>query len=101
MRDALLTLLAGLAAAAAGLWAWRHLQLIVGFPLMAVTIWATWRKVALGCSLTKKRQRWWLTTLPGAIASTGIVKVRRRVHPVRTTVVGPGDHAGRERDPAG
>ncbi len=83
MRDALPLLLAGLAAAAAGLWAWhryhfRSFWLIVGFPLVAITVRATWRKVALGCGLTKKRQRWWFTTVPGAIASTGLVKVRRR-----------------------
>ncbi|MFC5813629.1 FtsK/SpoIIIE domain-containing protein [Nonomuraea harbinensis] len=72
-----------LAAVAAGLWAWRRLHypsfwLALGFPLVALSVRASWRRVALGCGLTKKRQRWWFTTVPGAIASTGLVKVRRR-----------------------
>ncbi|GAA3569688.1 FtsK/SpoIIIE domain-containing protein [Nonomuraea rosea] len=82
MRDAL-EVLAALAATAAGLWAWRRWHpatfwLVIGFPLAAVSVRASWRRVALGCGLTKKRQRWWFTTVPGAIASTGLVKVRRR-----------------------
>ncbi|WP_219465682.1 FtsK/SpoIIIE domain-containing protein [Nonomuraea rhizosphaerae] len=72
-----------LAATAVGLWAWRRYHhrsfwLLIGFPLAAITIRATWRKVALGCGLTKKRQRWWFTLVPGAVASTGLVKVKRR-----------------------
>ncbi len=83
MRDSLLPTLAVLAATAAGLWAWhrfhyRSFWLVIGFPLVTVSVRATWRKVALGCGLTKKRQRWWFTTVAGAIASTGVVKVRRR-----------------------
>ncbi|MFF3667237.1 FtsK/SpoIIIE domain-containing protein [Microtetraspora malaysiensis] len=83
MPDTLVQTLGVLAALAAGLWAWRRFHyysywLIIGYPLVALTVRATWRKVALGCGLTKKRQRWWFTTVPGAIASTGIVKVRRR-----------------------
>ncbi|WP_066942340.1 FtsK/SpoIIIE domain-containing protein [Microtetraspora fusca] len=83
MPDTLAQTLGALAALVAGLWAWRRFHyrsywLIIGFPLVALTVRATWRKVALGCGLTKKRQRWWFTTVPGAIASTGIVKVRRR-----------------------
>ncbi|MGI5285811.1 FtsK/SpoIIIE domain-containing protein [Nonomuraea polychroma] len=82
MRDALFVLTV-LAAVAAGLWAWRRLHypsfwLALGFPLAALFVRTSWRRVALGCGLTKKRQRWWFTTVPGAIASTGLVKVRRR-----------------------
>ncbi|MEV0971716.1 FtsK/SpoIIIE domain-containing protein [Microtetraspora glauca] len=83
MPDTLAQTLGVLAALMAGLWAWQRFHyhsywLLIGFPLVALTVRATWRKVALGCGLTKKRQRWWFTTVPGAIASTGIVKVRRR-----------------------
>ncbi|MBN6056407.1 cell division protein FtsK [Nonomuraea sp. RK-328] len=67
----------------AGLWAWRRFHypsfwLLVGFPLTAVSVRTSWRRIALGCGLTKKRQRWWFTTVPGLVASTGIVKVKRR-----------------------
>ncbi|MFI7043299.1 FtsK/SpoIIIE domain-containing protein [Streptosporangium sandarakinum] len=87
MRDDLpLTLLDAavvLAVVVIGLWAWRRWHyrsfwLVAGYPLIALTVRATWRKVALGCGLTKKRQRWWFTLTPGAVASTGLVKVRRR-----------------------
>jgi S-DNA-T family DNA segregation ATPase FtsK/SpoIIIE len=83
LPDSLWTTLGCLAALAVGLWAWRRYQyrsfwLLIGFPLTAITIRATWRKVALGCGLTKKRQRWWFTLMPGQVASSGIVKVRRR-----------------------
>ncbi|MEU0565174.1 FtsK/SpoIIIE domain-containing protein [Nonomuraea sp. NPDC005983] len=72
-----------LAAAAAGLWAWHHWHyrsfwLVIGFPLTAISVRASWRKVALGCGLTKKRQRFWFTTVPGMIASTGVVRVKRK-----------------------
>jgi len=72
-----------LAAVAGAVWAWRRWHprsfwLLVGFPLTAITVRATWRKVALGCGLTKKRHRWWFTLVPNAVASTGLVKVRRR-----------------------
>ncbi|SEN20982.1 FtsK/SpoIIIE domain-containing protein [Nonomuraea pusilla] len=83
MSDTLLQVLGVLAAVAAGLWAWRRWHhpsfwLAVGYPLTAVSVRASWRKVALGCGLTKKRQRWWFTTVPGLVASTGIVRVRRK-----------------------
>ncbi|MER7506216.1 FtsK/SpoIIIE domain-containing protein [Nonomuraea pusilla] len=82
MSDLLATLTA-LAAAAVGLWAWRRWHqpsfwFVLGYPLAALTVRAGWRRVALGCGLTKKRQRWWFTVVPRAIASTGLVKVRRR-----------------------
>jgi DNA segregation ATPase FtsK/SpoIIIE, S-DNA-T family len=83
VSDTHLLLLGVLAASAAGLWAWRRWHyrsfwLVVAFPLTAISVWATWRKVALGCGLTKKRQRFWFTTVPGLVASTGVVRVRRR-----------------------
>ncbi|MDR8409781.1 cell division protein FtsK [Nonomuraea sp. 3-1Str] len=66
-----------------GLWAWRRFHypsfwLIAAFPIAAVSVRTSWRRIALGCGLTKKRQRWWFTTVPGLVASTGIVKVKRR-----------------------
>ncbi|GII95775.1 FtsK/SpoIIIE domain-containing protein [Sinosporangium siamense] len=83
MPEALPVALMVLVAGTAGLLGWRHWHYrsfwpIVGFPLVAIHIRATWRRVALGCGLTKKRQRWWFTTVPSLIASTGIVRVRRR-----------------------
>ncbi|MDF5751695.1 FtsK/SpoIIIE domain-containing protein [Spongiactinospora sp. TRM90649] len=83
MPESLHLPLAVLALLGAGLWAWRRWHpasfwLVIGYPLNAITVRATWRKIALGCGLTKKRQRWWFTTVPGAIASTGLVQVRRR-----------------------
>ncbi|GAA3152454.1 FtsK/SpoIIIE domain-containing protein [Nonomuraea roseoviolacea] len=79
----LLTLLGVSAAIAVGLWAWHHWHyrsfwLALGYPLVAISVWATWRKVALGCGLTKKRQRFWFTTVPGLVASTGVVRVKRK-----------------------
>ncbi|GAA0395804.1 conjugal transfer protein TraS [Acrocarpospora corrugata] len=78
----LLALPAALAAVAAGLWAWRHFHpvsfwYVLAYPLTAIGIRASWRKVALGCGLTKKRQRFWWTITPAALVSTGTVKVRR------------------------
>ncbi|WP_307827778.1 FtsK/SpoIIIE domain-containing protein [Planomonospora sp. ID82291] len=80
---ALLDVLVVLAVTVVGLWAWRRWHyrsfwLVVGYPLMAISVRATWRKVALGCGLTKKRQRFWFTTVPGLVSSTGVVKVKRR-----------------------
>ncbi len=91
MSDTLAYLLGALAAAAAGLWAWRHYHyrsfwLIIGFPFAALSVRATWRTVALGCGLTKKRQRFWFTTVPGLVASTGVVRVRRRFQRVAVDV---------------
>ncbi|MFC6087594.1 FtsK/SpoIIIE domain-containing protein, partial [Sphaerisporangium aureirubrum] len=83
----LLLTLGVLAASAAGLWAWRRWHhrsywLCLGYPLTAVRVRLTWRKVALGCGLTKKRQRFWFTTVPGLISSTGLVRVKRRLQRV-------------------
>ncbi|GIH78334.1 FtsK/SpoIIIE domain-containing protein [Planobispora longispora] len=82
MTDILWALL-GLLCLLVCLWVWRRTHyrsfwLLIGYPLTALSVRATWRKVALGCGLTKKRQRWWFTLTPGAVASTGLVKVRRR-----------------------
>ncbi|WP_113705344.1 FtsK/SpoIIIE domain-containing protein [Nonomuraea lactucae] len=79
----LLAWLAALPLAGVGLWAWRRWHhpsywLLLGYPIAAISVRTSWRRVALGCGLTKKRQRWWFTTVPGLIASTGIVKVKRR-----------------------
>ncbi|MFI7147310.1 FtsK/SpoIIIE domain-containing protein [Nonomuraea sp. NPDC050022] len=83
MSDQLMSMLGVLAAVAAGLWAWRRWHyrsfwLVIGFPITAISVRASWRKVALGCNLTKKRQRFWFTTVPGLVASTGVVRVRRK-----------------------
>ncbi|MFF4771890.1 FtsK/SpoIIIE domain-containing protein [Microtetraspora fusca] len=48
------------------------------FPRKAVWLRWSWRHVASGCGLTKKRHRWWFTTVPGLVASTGVVRVKRR-----------------------
>ena len=48
---------------------WRRLHpisfwLMVGFPRKAVMIYGTWRAVASGCGLVRRRRRWrW--TFPG------------------------------------
>ncbi|MFF4419155.1 FtsK/SpoIIIE domain-containing protein [Streptosporangium sp. NPDC001559] len=72
-----------LAGALAVLATWRCLHPhsfwpMVGYPFTALSVRASWRKVALGCGLTKKRARWAFTLTPGALVSTGTVKVRRR-----------------------
>ncbi|MGW4426015.1 FtsK/SpoIIIE domain-containing protein [Streptosporangium sp. NPDC004631] len=59
-------------------WHRRSYWYVVGYPLTAIIVRATWRKVALGCGLTKKRQRFWFTTVPGLISSTGTVRVKRK-----------------------
>ncbi|MEU1731643.1 FtsK/SpoIIIE domain-containing protein [Streptosporangium sp. NPDC020145] len=66
-----------LATALAILATWRFWPM-VGYPFTALSVRASWRKVALGCGLTKKRARWAFTLTPGALVSTGTVKVRRR-----------------------
>ncbi|MCG5215448.1 FtsK/SpoIIIE domain-containing protein [Streptosporangium sp. KLBMP 9127] len=76
-------LLITLSCIATGLYTWRRIHypsfwLVAGYPLTALAVRAAWRKVALGCGLTKKRARWWFTLTPGSIVSTGTVKVRRR-----------------------
>jgi S-DNA-T family DNA segregation ATPase FtsK/SpoIIIE len=91
VRDALFGTLAYLAAMLTAVWTWRHWHyrsywLLIGYVVTAITVRITWRKVALGCGLTKKQQRWWFTIVPRAVASTGIVKVRRRFQRVAVDV---------------
>ncbi|MFG1879395.1 FtsK/SpoIIIE domain-containing protein [Sphaerisporangium sp. NPDC049003] len=83
MSNTLLITLGVLAASVAGLRAWRHRHyhsfwLCLIYPMTALTIRMSWRKVALGCGLTKKRQRFWFTTVPGLVSSTGTFRVKRR-----------------------
>lgn len=58
-----------LASVASGLWAWRRMHpasfwYLVAFPLRTLVIYATWRSVASGCGLSRRRRRWrW--TFPG------------------------------------
>jgi S-DNA-T family DNA segregation ATPase FtsK/SpoIIIE len=83
VSNTLLISLGVLAASVAGLRAWRRQHyrsfwLCLIYPLTALTIRSTWRKIALGCGLTKKRQRFWFTTVPGLVSSTGTVRVKRR-----------------------
>ena len=56
----------------------RLLLVPLVFPRKAVWLRWSWRHVASGCGLTKKRRRWWFTTVPGLVASTGVVRVKRR-----------------------
>ncbi len=84
LLPAVITVLAGLVA---GLWAWhryhhRSFWLIFGYPSTAIAVRFTWRRVALGCGLTKKRERFWFTLTPNLVPSTGIVSVRRRFQKV-------------------
>ncbi|MGP3961902.1 hypothetical protein ACTWPT_38500 [Nonomuraea sp. 3N208] len=51
MSDQIYAVLGVLAALAAGLWAWRRFHyrsfwLLIGFPITAIRIRASWRKVA-------------------------------------------------------
>ncbi|GII89572.1 conjugal transfer protein TraS [Sphaerisporangium siamense] len=87
----LLGILAYLAALLTAAWTWRHWHyrsywLTIGYTLTAIGVRVTWRKVALGCGLTKKQHRWWFTVVPRAVVSTGLVKVRRRVQRVAVDV---------------
>ncbi|GAA1264669.1 conjugal transfer protein TraS [Planotetraspora silvatica] len=59
-------------------WAPVSYWYLVVFPRKAVWLRWSWRHVASGCGLTKKRHRWWFTTVPGLVASTGVVRVKRR-----------------------
>ncbi|MEV4017666.1 hypothetical protein AB0J35_44975 [Nonomuraea angiospora] len=75
MRDFLLW--AGLAVLATGvaLWAWRRFApvsfwYVLGFWIKAVTVYGTWRAVASGCGLSRRRRRWrW--TLPDVFGFGG------------------------------
>ncbi|MEV5570528.1 FtsK/SpoIIIE domain-containing protein [Spirillospora sp. NPDC052269] len=89
MSETTLYLVLGvLAAAAAGLWAWRHWHPLsfwycVGFPLRAVWVYLTWRAVASGCKVTRTKRTWRFTldSLPvigTASRTAGMVVERRR-----------------------
>ncbi|MEV4183422.1 hypothetical protein AB0J28_18520 [Streptosporangium canum] len=52
--------------------AWRLLHptsfwLLLGFPAKAITVYFTWRAVASGCGLSRRRRkvRWTFPTFPG------------------------------------
>ncbi|MFC4061644.1 FtsK/SpoIIIE domain-containing protein [Planomonospora corallina] len=77
-RPVLLVLAALLVLIAWRRWAPVSYWYLLVFPRKAVWLRWTWRHVASGCGLTKKRHRWWFTTVPGLIASTGVVRVKRR-----------------------
>jgi len=78
-----------LAASAAGAWAWcrwlpRSFWYLIGFPLKAVRVYLTWRHVAYGCTLTRKRRVWRLSldALPGLGTASVVIQERRRVRRV-------------------
>ncbi|MDA8368657.1 MAG: FtsK/SpoIIIE domain-containing protein [Nocardiopsaceae bacterium] len=89
----LLLVLGVLAAAAAGLWAWRRYHPAsfwygVGFPARAVLVYLTWHHVASGCRLTRNRRRFRLTldavpvVGPASRSAATVVEHRRRVRRV-------------------
>ncbi|WP_315967779.1 hypothetical protein [Planotetraspora sp. A-T 1434] len=69
MTDYLIPGTVTVAAIIAGLLVWRRLHrvsfwLVVGFPVKALVVYSTWKAVASGCGLARRRQRWrW--TFPG------------------------------------
>ncbi|MEU9840491.1 FtsK/SpoIIIE domain-containing protein [Actinomadura sp. NPDC048032] len=82
-----------LAAAAAGLWAWRRYHPVsfwygVGFPARAVLVYLTWHHVASGCKLTRNRRRFRLTldaipvVGPASRSAATVVEHKRRVRRV-------------------
>jgi S-DNA-T family DNA segregation ATPase FtsK/SpoIIIE len=63
MADFLTWLGVGLLAASVCLWAWRRwapvsFWYVLGFPFKVVRVYGTWRAVASGCGLSKRRRRW-------------------------------------------
>jgi hypothetical protein len=53
-------------------WGWRKLHpvsywLLVGFPFRVLSVYATWRAVASGCGLARRRRRlrWTVPGFPG------------------------------------
>ncbi|MCP2340403.1 FtsK/SpoIIIE domain-containing protein [Actinomadura rupiterrae] len=89
MSETTLYLVLGvLAATAAGLWAWRHWHPSsfwygVGFPLRVVWVYLTWKAVASGCKVTRRKRAWRFTldSLPvvgEATRTAGMVVERRR-----------------------
>ncbi len=88
-----LVVLGVLAAAAAGLWAWRRYHPAsfwygVGFPARAVLVYLTWHHVASGCKLTRNRRRFRLTldavpvVGPASRHAATVVEQKRRVRRV-------------------
>ncbi|WP_306303281.1 FtsK/SpoIIIE domain-containing protein [Actinomadura chibensis] len=82
-----------LAAAAAGLWAWRRFHPVsfwygIAFPARAVLVYLTWHHVASGCKLTRNRRRFRLTldAVPvvgsASRSAATVVQQRRRVRRV-------------------
>ncbi len=89
----LLLVLGVLAAAAAGLWAWRRWHPAsfwygIAFPLRAVLVYLTWHHVASGCKLTRNRRRFRLTldavpvVGPASRSTATVVEHKRRVRRV-------------------
>jgi hypothetical protein len=87
--------LGALAAAAAGLWAWRHWHSPsywygLGFPMRAVWVYLTWPRVASGCGLAHKRRRYRYSldaipvagTLSRSARTAAVVVERRRLRRV-------------------
>jgi S-DNA-T family DNA segregation ATPase FtsK/SpoIIIE len=82
-----------LAAAAAGLWAWRRWHPVsfwfcVGYPLRATWVYLTWAHVASACGLSHKRRRYRFTldalpvVGPAARNAATVVEHRRRLRRV-------------------
>jgi hypothetical protein len=78
-----------LVASAAGAWAWRRwfprsFWYVIGFPLKAIRVYLTWRHVAYGCTLTRKRRVWRLSleAVPWVGTASAVVRERRRVRRV-------------------
>ncbi|GAA4484454.1 FtsK/SpoIIIE domain-containing protein [Actinoallomurus oryzae] len=89
MTNAMYATLGFSVAAAAGAWAWRHwlprsFWYAVGFPLKAARVYLTWRRVAYGCTLTRKRRAWRLSleAVPGLRTASAVIHERRRVRRV-------------------
>jgi len=106
MRTITLLVLGALAAAAAGVPAWRRWAptsywFALGFPIRAVRVYLTWAHVASACGLARKRRRWrWtLDAIPvmGSVTRAGVMLTRprrrlRRVdieHPPRLGLLRP------------
>jgi len=69
MTDVLIWSAVMLASAGSVLWGWRRWHpssfwYAIGFPIRALVIYGTWRSVASGCGLSRRRRqlRW---TFPG------------------------------------
>jgi FtsK/SpoIIIE family len=87
MSHPLNLVLGALAAAAAGVPAWRHFAprsfwLLAAFPVKAIRVHLTWAHVTASCGLAARRRRWrWtLDAVPvaGSIARTSVLLTERR-----------------------